>query len=133
MRSLLSFLLFALPIMGLGVLTPDRAYAQAAPSEAWKTLERFENKGRVETKPFTVDAEKWRIKWTSTSKIPGGMGHVVQIYVLHPDSDQPRRVAANATNQKTLSGTSKTFPSGRYALKIHGLNGDWTVKVQVPK
>jgi hypothetical protein len=133
MQTLLRSLPLALAVAGLVLFAPDPAHAQADTTTAWTTTETFEGTGRAETKPFTVEAPMWRIKWTSTSDIPGGMGHVVQIYVLRPDRNKPRRVAANATNQKTLSGTSRTFSSGRYALKIHGLNGDWAVKVQVPK
>lgn len=132
MQIRLPALLLTFVVIGLRLLVPDPTHAQKQ-SASWTTIETFEGKDRAQTKPFTVQASKWRIKWKSTSKIPGGMGHVVQIYVLHPKSDKPRRVAANATNQKTLSGTSKTFSGGRYALKIHGLNGDWTVKVQRPK
>lgn len=133
MRTLLYTVVLPLLVTGFCLVVPDHAHAQADTAKSWTTTERFEGTGRAETKSFSVEAPMWRIKWESTSSIPGGMGHVVQIYVLYPETNKPRRVAANATNQKTLSGTSRTFSSGRYALKIHGLNGDWTVQVQVPK
>jgi hypothetical protein len=131
MRTAVLSVVLTTLLAGLG-LSPTPVDAQDT-SRSWSTVKQFEGTGRAETEAFTVEAEEWRLAWTSTSETPGGLGHIVQIYVLRPASKKPRLPAANAVNQETLSDTSATFPGGRYALKINAVNGDWTVTVQTPQ
>lgn len=138
-RRLPTLVLSALFALGITLLMPASSQAQESSAQVqkqsgtWETVKTFEGSGRVTTDSFSVSSSEWRLKWSSDSRIPSGLGHVLQIHVQKPADSTYQKTAANIPNEKTITGMSPTYEAGRYQLQINGVNGTWKVKLKAFK
>lgn len=100
----------------------------------WQTVATFEGAGQKNTRPFTVEASEWRVKYEAESTSGfGGTGHIFQVYMKEPGSDNSvGKPIANAANKEEVAETSYQYQTGRYYFQVNGANGRWKIKVQVP-
>lgn len=100
-------------------------------AQDWETVETFKGSGITNTAPFTIDDTHWRINYESGSDMSAG--HIFQLYLEQPNKGSSFNIIANQTNKKGISGKSNIYDTGTFYLKVNAANGDWEIKVQVPK
>lgn len=113
----------------------DKIYAVEV--EEWETIKSWEGSGIKNTEPFQISADVWRVVWVSEasgfSKESGGAGHIFQLYLQKPGDDLFMEILANVANEVKSSDTSYVYRQGRFYLQMNAGNGNWEVKVQIPK
>ncbi|MCS4048032.1 hypothetical protein GGQ04_003189 [Salinibacter ruber] len=112
----------------------ERTEQSTEQSTDWETIASFNGSGQKNTRPFTVEASEWRVKYEaeSTSGL-GGTGHIFQVYMKEPGSDDPvGEIIANVANEERVAETSYLYQPGRYYFQVNSANGRWEIKVQVP-
>ena len=98
----------------------------------WRTVERFSGSGQSNTSPFTIEADEWRVQYTSEATSAQGRGHIFQLSLYDPGADLPTEMVANVANEERVSSESYVYDSGRFYFEVNAANGQWEIAIQAP-
>jgi len=98
----------------------------------WQTVERFSGSGQTNTSPFTIEANEWRVRYTSEATSAEGRGHIFQLSLYEPGADLPTEMVANVANEERVSNESYVYDSGRFYFQVNAANGRWEIAIQAP-
>ena len=94
----------------------------------WEVVKTISGNSAKKTAPFTIDADQWRVDWSTSG---GSMGSVFQVSAYEPGSDFPTSMIANVANDSG-SDTSYVYESGEFYLEINSANTSWEITIEQP-
>ena len=110
--------------------------AQDSTQSGWETVKTFQGSGIKNTERFTVNSSEWKIYYFSKESNVGmeGAGHIFQAFLLAPGQELWQgEIVANEANKKTIKGETYIYKSGTFYFKSNSANGDWEIRIMVPK
>jgi len=110
-----------------GNTTADTESTADAPIE-WETVDTLSGNSAKKTAPFTINADQWRVKWSTSGS---SMGSVFQVSAYRPGDNFPTSMIANVANDSG-SDTSYVYESGEFYLEINAANTSWEVTIEKP-